>query len=81
MIATDISQVAAKAPAVSKIIVIGHAFMRRDGDATNMKGITKASQPKRIAAKPVLMGSAPVKVAAAKAPIATGGVIIDIMPN
>ncbi len=46
-----------------------------------MNGMMKASQPKRIAEYPVRMGSAPLKVAAANAPMATGGVIIDIMPK
>ena len=34
-----------------------------------------------MAAKPVRMGSSPVSEAAANAAMATGGVIIDIMPK
>jgi polyhydroxyalkanoate synthesis repressor PhaR len=49
--------------------------------ASNRNGITNTSQPKRTASKPVFIGSAPARLAAAKAPIATGGVIIDRQPK
>ena len=42
---------------------------------------TSKTLMERTAAKPVRMASARVRLAAAKAAMATGGVIIDIMPK
>ena len=63
------------------MIRAGLPCIRRVGDRTNMKGMTKANQPNRMAAKPVRMGEAPDRVAAAKAPMATGGVMKDSIPK
>ena len=51
------------------------------GEITKRNGTTYAVHPNRMETKPVVIGSAFVNVAAAKAARAMGGVIIDIMPK
>jgi len=53
----------------------------RAGLYAKAKGKTNAGQPNRRAARAVRIGPAPEREAAAKAAIATGGVIIDIIPK
>src|SRR3990172_8491062 len=59
----------------------GSPINSRLGEYTNKTGTMKAVQPKRVAVKPVRIASALASEAAAKAAIAIGGVIIDIMPK
>ena len=81
IIAIETSQIPAIAVAMVRAMSAGPAFKSRLGENTNMNGITKADQPNRIAAKAVFIGSVLATVAAANAPMAIGGVIIDIMPK
>src|SRR2546429_9608479 len=75
------NQTPATASAKSRAMAAGWPFMSRGSEKTNRKGMTNNVQPNAIATQPVLFASAPARLAATNAAIATGGEIIDKQPQ
>ncbi len=80
-IAAEISQMPIIAVTMARAMSPGAPIKIKVGENTKRTGIIYADQPNRIAAQPVAIAGALAIDAAAKAAIAIGGVIIDIMPK